>query len=283
MFKNSIAYSIVTDKEITSPAIETNAIRKIGALESKIVGWCPVVGDEYVKEVTDGLFLCLMTKEKILPASVIDDALADEVAEIESGGTLLSKKRIKQIREDIIDKLLPAAFVKKTKTLCFIGQDYLIIDTSSPGKADDVVHLLFKTFESFAKITQLDSSRLSELLTKWSGDPELVPDPLLRSGSYAIKSIDNEKKVRLKGFYDGEELGAEDFVHAGEIVTDMSLCWEGKVSFTLTDNFVLKQLSYDLSSCDKDSTNAYQIMLSELEITAHELTGLFDTLVDLTL
>ena len=279
MFKNLITFKINGHPFTSEADFKKHEIGKLGALGSKLNGWCPIIGDRFAlyPEGVNAVFFCMMTKEKILPTSVIDDAVQEEVFEIEKTGVTLSKSQIKLIKSDVIDRLLAIALIRRTKVNCFMTTEYLFVDSSSPSKADEVISLILKTFPEMT-LSPFDLPLLPEKLTQWGKDAQLVPDCFLRCGAYVIKSPDGEKQVRMKGFHDGETLGAEDFVREGEIVTEMSLSWEGRVTFMLTSNAVLKQVYYDLSKCDEKSENPLEVVQAETFITASELVALIEAL-----
>lgn len=278
MYRNATAFHI---NETTLPIIDFSrrSERKIGALESKVVMWCPIIGEDLVANAGDGLFFCMLTKEKILPESVVADQVGEIVKDIEKrDGITLSKKQISSYKSQIREKLLATAFVKKSYTVCFLNKDYFIVDTPSVGRAEDALTLLRETMGGL-NAKPVTGTDIPTTLTHWGMDSKNVPESFVRTGNYAIKSPMGDKKVKLHNFFDGEALGAEDYTISGGIVTEMSLNYGGKISFTLTDSFILKGVHYDLSSCDKDPTNQYEIMMAEFEITARELVNLFNVLV----
>ena len=89
--------------------------------------------------------LAARKEEKILPASVIRDALEEQVAQIElEQSRKVSNKEKKQIKDDVTLSLLPKAFTRYQDIFSYIDvtQGWLIIDASSFNKAEELTSYL---------------------------------------------------------------------------------------------------------------------------------------------
>lgn len=77
---------------------------------------------------------CARKDEKLLPASVVNDALAEKVTEIEQQqARKISRKEKAQFKDDVIAALLPRAFSRTRRIHAYLAlhDNLLIVNTSS--------------------------------------------------------------------------------------------------------------------------------------------------------
>lgn len=92
--------------------------------------------------------LCAKREEKILPPAVINELLAERVAEIEeSQMRKIRRKEKDEMRDNLIAELLPRAFSRSARTYAYIDakEGWLIVDSASRKRAEELVELLRKT------------------------------------------------------------------------------------------------------------------------------------------
>jgi recombination associated protein RdgC len=283
MFKNACVFSIdepVINLDVAEELLTEREIREIGSTELCIHGWTPVINEKFAESVTNGLFFRMATKEKILPASIVKDEINKSIAAAEEYlGRVLTKQERAEHKEAILLRMAAVALVKQTFIDGFLNNDFLVVDTASPSKAEDFASLLRKTLGSLKATPLTAVNDIKSVLTDWAIDSENVPVHLERTGSYLIKLDEENKKVRMQGFVDGESLGAEGYAEAGGIILEMSLNYSERIDFSITDGFVLKKIDYGYIETDDSEEDQYLIDLAELELTSGELTELIKQLV----
>src|SRR5690606_16732312 len=97
-------------------------------------------------QVAEGYWLVAMRKEeRILPGSVVKDALAEKIEEIEArDARKVYKKERDTLKDEIVMSLLPRAFTRIQTTLALIAPQggWIAVDLSRATRAEDLRSLL---------------------------------------------------------------------------------------------------------------------------------------------
>ena len=96
----------------------------------------------------------LQFNERILPGKVRDEFLSKRVAEFdEREGRKPGKKDYAMLKEEVEFELLPKAFIRRSQVpVIFLGkQRMVLIGTSSPKRADEVMAILHGFFDNMTK------------------------------------------------------------------------------------------------------------------------------------
>ena len=121
------------------------------ATEMQRLGWVPAVGDQDLVYANDGQFLItLRSEKKLLPASVVNQFATEKAREIEEQqGYSPGRRQMKEIKEQVTDTLLPRAFSLRQDTRVWIDSrnHWLVIDTGSSAKSDEVIGMLAKAID----------------------------------------------------------------------------------------------------------------------------------------
>lgn len=108
-----------------------------------------------VHQIEPGKWLMqLQFNERILPGKVRDEFLSKRVAEFdEREGRKPGKKDYAMLKEEVEFELLPKAFIRRSQVpVIFLGkQRMVLIGTSSPKRADEVMALLHGFFDNMTK------------------------------------------------------------------------------------------------------------------------------------
>ena len=110
--------------------------------------------------------MCACREEKILPASVVSEIVAERAAEIEDEqGRSLGRKERERLRDEVIHELMPRAFSRSIRTYAYIDprQGYLVVDVASTKKVEDLLSLLRESLGS-----------LSVTIPKTNDSPSLI-------------------------------------------------------------------------------------------------------------
>ena len=97
------------------------------------------------------VLLAMKTQEKVLPPAVIAEELAPKIAEIQQEkGRPLSRKEKQVLKEELIQTLLPRAFVKSKVVNAFYctKTQHLVVGTNSASVAETFLGLLRKALGS---------------------------------------------------------------------------------------------------------------------------------------
>ena len=249
-------------KQITFYPINAQMLPEIDALPEKLAQFecVPVMGLDSFSEgfappygfspelifVADTTWsVALKKSEKVLPSTVVRDVLDERVAQIQNDeARAVGRKEKKELKEQIIDELLPKAFVKNSRiqAVCDAKNGFLLIN-STGIRAENVLSKLREALGGLeARLPQTNQSP-SSVMTNW----------LLRGA--ADSSFELDDSCELKGTGEvapvvkiaKQDLTAEEVVQHvknGKTVTQLGLIWRDQIAFVLTEDFVLKRIQY---------------------------------------
>ena len=153
------------------------------------------------------------------------------------------RKLMKEIKEKVINDLLLRTLSATSNTLVWIDpiNGWVVIDASSPGRADDVLRLMLKCIDKFPiEILRVKLSPVAAM-TDWLANDEapvgftIDKDAELRSGS--------ESKASIRYVcHTLEPAEIARHIACGKQCVKLALTWSDKVSFVLTEHLVLKRI-----------------------------------------
>ena len=253
MFKNLIVYRIAAGWSVSAAQMEASLEKarfvECGATQPLSVGWIEPRGVAHgpLAEVVAGqLLLKLATEQKVLPGTVVKRRVDEMAAQIEkTTGRKPGKKQKKELKEDAVLELLPQAFTKQAAIKVWIDAKHmlLLIDASSPARADEVVTLLVKCFDgiSISHLATVESAAVA--MTRWlaTGEP---PRAFTVDRECELKSADEMKSVVRYARHPLDTDEVRRYVAEGKLPTKLALTWQGRVSFLLTDAMQIKKIAF---------------------------------------
>ena len=253
MFKNLLVYRITPGWKQAADAMEAGlqAARFVpcGASVERSFGWVEPRGQDHgpLVEVVGGQrILKFMLEAKLLPASVVNNKAKDKVAQIEaSTGRKPGKKETRDIKEDIRHGLLSQAFTRLSSVAVWIDPKakMLVIDASSPKKADEVVTLLVQCLDGFAVTLVNTTTSPAVAMGQWLTTQE-PPQAFSVDRECELKAADETKAVvrYARHALDIDEVRAH--IESGKQPTRVALTWKNRVSLVLTDALQIKKLAF---------------------------------------
>ena len=253
MFKNLILYRISAiwegDFAPIEQALAKTPFMECGATQEKSCGWVPPRGEAHgalVESIGGQWIARLMTETKAIPASVLARKVKEKADRIEQEtGRKPGKKESKELKEEAKLDLLPMAFTKQGSMWVWIDTEsrLLVLDTSSQGRADEVVSLLVESLPglSVSLISTQTSPQAS--MAHWLATQE-PPVGFSIDRECELKSADEAKAVVRYARHplDIEEVQAH--IAAGKLPTRLALTWDERVSFVLTEGLQIKKLAF---------------------------------------
>jgi recombination associated protein RdgC len=156
-------------------------LRPCGPIEMATQGFVSPFGrdsEELTHRVGKNTLFCLGGEDKLLPSSVISEALAVKIGEItEKEARRVSARERKRLKEEVLTDLLPRAFVKPSRTFAWLTEDsgWLVIDTASRKLAEAVVSQLREALGRFPATPMAPSDSPRSLMTDWLVGGKLPP------------------------------------------------------------------------------------------------------------
>ena len=221
---------------------------------------------QYCHQVDGLVFFAVKRQEKILPAAVINEEMQPRLDAMEQEkGRPLSRKEKQALKEELQQSLLPRAFSRSSLTQGYYDaqNQWLVINTSSASKAEDVLALLRKALGSLPALPWLDSHKLSANLQLWLQD-QALPQGFALGSEAELKAPDEEgAKVKFSN-----HLLTTDEVQShlqDKLVTSISLEQAEALSLQITDDAAIKRLKFhDLLTAQNDELG-WEDLVARLE------------------
>lgn len=249
-FKNLQIYRLPAPWAINADELAAHlapqAFAACPSLEMQSQGWVSPRGNDRLVHVVNRQFLLkLDTEKKLLPSTVINQVTKARAAELEEQqGFPPGRKQTKELKEQVTDELLPRAFSVVRSTWVWIDpvNGWLLVDAGSPGKAEEVLKLLFKAIPKFPLETLRTVMSPGAAMTDWLVSDE-APNGFTVDQDTELRST-AESKATVR--YVRHTLEAEDIrrhIESGKQCTRLALTWADKVSFVLTENLSVKRIA----------------------------------------
>jgi recombination associated protein RdgC len=247
-FRNLSAYRLNGWKynaTFLSEALASRAFVPCGDLDAQSVGFVPPVpsvSDDLAHAIATGhIFLAMVIEKRNLPKQVIDRKTAERCRAMEDQqGFRVGRKQMREIRESVLDELLPRAFTTRSTTRIMLSPraGWLIID----GKGDEALRALIKAIDKFP-VESLHVARSPRAaMTEWLAADEAP----------ANFTVDNETELQANGEgkatvkFVRHSLDVEhtrQHIAGGKQCTRLAMTWADRVSFVLTESLELKRVT----------------------------------------
>ncbi|MFP5462549.1 MAG: recombination-associated protein RdgC, partial [Gammaproteobacteria bacterium] len=267
--------------------LRERAFSEASSIEERSSGWVPPRegASSLVHAVQGQLLVALREEKKLLPAKVVTQVLRQRAEQIEAAeGFKPGRKRMKELKEQVRDELLPRAFSLSNDTRAWIDRanGWLAVDAASAGRAEEVYELLGRCIEGFPARPLKVAGSVSGAMTAWiqAEDP---PPGFTVDQDVELKARGGKATVR----YANQSLEQEEIarhVKAGKECTKLALTWAGRVSFLLTDRLEIRRVRpLDVlkeGAGDAGDAGADERFDSDMMLMTGELAKLLDDLVD---
>lgn len=232
-------------------ALAAKPARACATQEMATYGFIPPFGkgeDAPLVHCSSGYLLIAARKEeRILPSSVIRDALKEKVDAIESEQLRkVYKKERDQLKDDLIQELLPRAFSRKRVTYAAImpREGLILIDTTSAKQAEDLLSTLRECLGSLPVRPVTVKIAPTATFTDWLKQQQAAPDFHVLDQALLRDTHDDGGSITAKH---QDLTGDEIQVHlsAGKQVTKLAVGWQDKLSFVIDDGLAVSGLRFD--------------------------------------
>lgn len=289
-FKNLRIYRLAANWDYTAyelhDALSRLLFRPGAVTDMTAYGWVPPRPEsDQLVYFNDGQYLItLRVEKKLLPATVVNQftrARAETIAEQQ--GYRPGRKQMREIKEQIIDELLPKAFSTYQDTRVWIDtrNRWLVIDAAAGARCDEVMGALAKVLEPFPVVPLYTELSPARAMTNWliSDEPpvnfSIDQDTELRAT--------NETRAVVRYLRQSVELEtAHQHVEQGKQCTRLAMTWADRVSFVLTDDLVLKRVEpLDILQEGRvPAADEAEQFASDFMLMTGELARLLDDLVE---
>ncbi len=206
--------------------------------------------------------------------------MQEKVDRIErESGRKPGKKERRDLKDEAKLDLLPMAFTKQGSMWVWIdtASRLLVLDTSSQGRADEVVTLLVESLPGLSVSLLSTETSPQAAMAHWLKEQE-APEGFSIDRECELKAADESKAV-VK--YDRHPLDIEEVhahIDAGKLPTKLALTWDDRVSFVLTEGLQVKKLAF-LDTVFEGTQKDDSGFDTDVAITTGELVKLIPDLV----
>ena len=254
-FKNLLTYRLTQDVPFEAEALEaalaSKPARPCASQELTTYGFVAPFGkgeDAPLVHVSgEYLLIAARKEERILPSSVVNDAVKEKVEEIETEQMRkVYKKERDQIKDEIIQAFLPRAFIRRSMIFAAIAprQGVILVNSASAKRAEDLLSTLREVMGSLPVRPATVKIAPTATMTDW------VKSQQAAEGFYVLDECELRDTAEDGGIVrckrqdlTGEEIQLH--LSTGKVVTQLALAWQDKLSFILDDKMVIKRLKFE--------------------------------------
>lgn len=297
MFKNVRLYRLEEPSAIDADGLEERLLerrfRPCGLLQTASLGWHPPLGEQtqaLTHAGNDCIVLCARRQERLLPATVVGEALDERVTDLEEQETrTVGRRERRQLREEVVLDMLPRAFTRSRQIHAYLDliAGWMLVDTASEKGAEELVGLLWETLGSFRVQPPRPRNPPTALMTRWVASGEL-PDDLSLGDACELRDPRNERAlVRCSG----QDLGSEEIathLRAGKEVVKLALRWREQLELLLQEDLSLRRLRFADALLDEalepdieDEAARFDAEFAIMVLQLRELIGYLDKLFEL--
>ncbi len=253
-FKNIRFYCFTKPFDMTPEMLEEklkqHAFQPGPNFDRSRTGWVSPLGKEgetLAHVVGDYIMFCARKDEKLLPASVVNDALAEKVEEIEQKqARKLARKEKLQLKDDVIATLLPRAFTRTRRTYAYLApkDNLLIINTSSASVAEELTVSLRDSLDSLPVALPTAQHAPSDVMTHWLQQQKASENFVINQDCELFNPLEDSNVVRCKG----QDLYSEEItahLDAGKQVKKLGLVWNDTLSCVVAADLAITRLKFE--------------------------------------
>lgn len=254
-FKNLLTYRLTQEvpfePEALEAALASKPARPCASQELTTYGFVAPFGkgeDAPLVHVSgEYLLIAARKEERILPSSVVNDAVKEKVEEIETEQMRkVYKKERDQIKDEIIQAFLPRAFIRRSMIFAAIAPrlGVILVNSASAKRAEDLLSTLREVMGSLPVRPATVKIAPVATMTEWVKSQEAAEGFYVLDECELRDTAEDGGIVRCKRQdLTGEEIQLH--LSTGKVVTQLALAWQDKLSFILDDKLVIKRLKFE--------------------------------------
>jgi recombination associated protein RdgC len=197
------------------------------------------------------VILKLCTERRPLPASAVKQAVEERIEKykLETGNERVSARIKKEMKEEVVQDLLPRAFTKRSTTLVWLDpvNKLLVVDSGSLTGADKVVTALVEALSEvpgaaplMVRPVQTNESAVA-CMSHWLATRE-APVSFTVDRDCELKTPDEQKSAVRYSRHTLEIDEVAQHIAAGKLPTQLAMTWNDRVSFVLNETAQVRKL-----------------------------------------
>ena len=290
-FRNLLPYRFTSDWKMSPGTLEKRLaerpLRHCTGLTAQTQGWVSPRDDEQLvfSQGRQALF-AYGTEKKLLPASVVKDAVKEKAAKQEARlGLKPGRKQLREMKEQVTAELLPKAFGRRQMTRAWIDGEngFLIVDAGNLKRGDELTSFLRETLGELPLEPLSTAKSPQACMTSWlatgkvPGAFELDQDAFLKGGDTDPATI----RFAKHGL-EGDDVRGH--VKDGKRVQQLGLTWHDRIRCVLVDPGIVKRVRFELveeqrEAAEEEGGSADERFDADFTLMCGELSKLMADLV----
>jgi recombination associated protein RdgC len=291
MFKNAKVYRLQVPFELDQNGLHERLLarrfRQCGPVETASLGWTPPLGPKaelLVHAIGEVYLVAMRRQERLLPGSVVTEAVADRIAELEQAEMReVGRRERSRLREELLTEMLPKAFTRSRLVRAFIDADagWVVVDAASDKAAEEVITLLRESLGSFPVKPLASELAPAERFSTWILAGQAADSIELEDSCVLQDPEDTRSTVRCRG-QDLSSAEVRNHIESGKRAVSVGILWQDRLSLLLNEDLTLKRLRFAdtvieaLDTGDADDEGA--VLDAELALLSLELRVLLQRL-----
>lgn len=250
-FKNLQVYRLPPGWSIAAADLEhqlaARLLRPCNGFEMQTRGWVPPAHQERLVHVLHRHYLiALGVNQKLLPASIVNQVAKERAVEVAAEqGYPVGRRQMRELKERVTEELRARALTRRRVTRAWLDPDHgwLVVDSASAARAEELVETLRDTLGSFAVqlIETLRSPAVS--MGAWLMFGE-APGRFNIEQDLELQAADDSKSMvrYVRHPLEGKEV--QKHISSGKSPTRLGLSWNDRLSFVLNAEMQIKRVQF---------------------------------------
>lgn len=283
-FRNLLVYRFSSPFEYTQSELEEalgqRIERECGSQETHTLGFSRPLGrhsEQLAHEINQCFLVAVRKQERILPGSVVKDALNEKVEEIENReGRKVYKKERDTLKDEIIMALLPRAFIRTSATFAILDPKagLIYVDTGSASKAEDLLSLLREVIGTLPVRPLAVKLAPAACMTSWVKEGQ-APDGFNVADDAILKDTCEDGGQIAAKRQDLSSQEIQQHLESGKQITQLKMGWDDKISFSVDDKLTIKQIRFEDLLQDEADEMGGEDMSGQLDAALTIMTSTF--------
>ena len=273
-FKNLITYHFKEPVSFTTKQLEeklsTQHFRPCGKTELSTLGWVPPIkdGSTLTHESNECILFAACQEERLLPASVVREALEEKISEIQAEqNRKVFRKEKEQLKEEITLTLLPKAFTRRKTFHAYIDthKGLLVINAPSFSVAEKLTSALRKSLGSLPISFMETQDMPAVMMTQWIKAPKTLPLDLHLGNECELEEpAEGGGIIRSKR----QELLSNEIIQhleSGKVVNKLAIEWNNALSCVIQSDLCIKRLKFFETLKEQSESNDTDDMAAQAD------------------
>ncbi len=247
------------EPEALAEQLAEKAWQPCGQFDQQTIGWhvpAPGIHEQLVHAAEGRVLLSARREAKLLPASVLREHIQSALSDFEAEhDRKMNKSERESLRERVTLELLPRAFSRSQDINVLIDdkRGWLIVDTSSAARAEEVTGLLRETLGSLRIRPPEPASDPIEHMTRWLKQSANLPQGFELGEECELHDMDAGAVVRFRR-HSLHCTELDTHLDAGKRTVRLGLDWQERASFVLGDDLIVRKFKLADALFEEDTS-----------------------------